>query len=203
MLLPILSHLTRNIRYMGTMQICVARMLKESGIFFAVGLDFVFRHYIYPLVQHTVALRSGHWLSPGPLCTWRCGWFNGVVWRGTSFLTYDTVPRIMGFSRSSTSWYRHCWGTLCILHRMLASILLLDLQTTTSLASGTVYWHHHIEGLADPRNPVSRDSRCIICTQFPLRYQVADSMDSIGGTSQPRSFCWMCWYLCSRRPIPM
>lgn len=62
-------------RYIGTMQICVARMLKESGIFFAVGRFVILCPLQYWLCT-SASVGPCCWVWTRPLCLGRSWWVN-------------------------------------------------------------------------------------------------------------------------------
>lgn len=62
-------------RYMGTMQICVARMLQESGIFFAVRAVLItIRAGAEYGAGVLVAMPLRRWVRAGDVCFGRCRW---------------------------------------------------------------------------------------------------------------------------------
>jgi hypothetical protein len=63
--------LNQFLRYMGTMQICIARMLRESGIFFAVRSSILSIHRHLGWFRDLAPVFTGHRLCSRIVCT-RC-----------------------------------------------------------------------------------------------------------------------------------
>jgi hypothetical protein len=59
-------------RYIGTMQICVARMLRESGIFFAVRNAISYTVIVLTFPYELAVIRARHRVFARPIRS-RCG----------------------------------------------------------------------------------------------------------------------------------
>lgn len=73
-------------KYIGTMQICVARMLKESGIFFVVCCNAVAVHmkFAEPWLGPVAFGNCRYGFYPVDVCNRRRGWPNRSRSDGTS-----------------------------------------------------------------------------------------------------------------------